>query len=110
MGLSSLIHALFELDTFAVARYVSKDGKKPTMQLLAPSIELDYECLLDIELPFAEDLRQYKFPPLDKVVTMSGKNLKEHRLLPSDQLTKAMDAFVDHMDLSTFSTNEEGQE
>ncbi|KAK3044976.1 ATP-dependent DNA helicase II subunit 2, partial [Coniosporium uncinatum] len=47
MGLSSLIHALFELDTFAVARYVSKDGKKPTMQLLAPSIEPDYECLLD---------------------------------------------------------------
>ena len=108
LGLSSLIHALFELETYAVGRLVPKDGKDPVLVLLAPSIEVDYECLLDVQLPFAEDLRSYKFPPLDKVVTVSGKILKEHRNLPGDVLTSAMSDYVDRMDLSTFGTDDEG--
>ena len=108
MGLSSLTHALFEVESFAVGRLVTKDGKEPVLVLLAPSIEVDYECLLDVQIPFAEDVRSYKFPPLDKVVTVSGKILKEHRYLPTDALTSAMSDYVDKMDLSTFGTDEEG--
>jgi len=108
MALSSLIHALYELDSYAVARFVEKDGKEPKMILLAPSIEADFECLVDIELPFAEDVRQYKFPPLDRVVTVSGKNLVQHRNLPNDELMQAMSDYVDSMDLSTFGKDEEG--
>lgn len=108
MALSSFIHSLYELDSYAVARLVAKDGKAPVVLLLAPSIEPDYECLLDVELPFAEDVRNYKFPPLDKVVTISGKVLTEHRNLPSKQLQKAISDYVDHMDLSTFGKDEEG--
>lgn len=99
MALSSLIHALFELESYAVARLVKKDGNDPMILLLAPSIEVDYECLLDIQLPFAEDVRPYKFPPLDRVVTVSGKAIKEHRNLPSEALQKAMSDYVDRMDL-----------
>ena len=108
MALSSLIHALFELESYAVARLVTKEDKEPLLILLAPSIEPDYECLLDIQLPFAEDIRPYKFPPLDRVVTVSGKIITEHRNIPNDALKSAMSEYVDRMDLSAFGKDEEG--
>lgn len=108
MALSSLIHALFELESYVVARLVPKADKNPLMVLLAPSIEADYECLLDVQLPFAEDLRSYRFPPLDRVITVSGKVIKEHRNLPTDALSSAMSDYVDRMDLSTLGVDDEG--
>jgi len=108
MALSSFIHALYELDSYAVARFVAKENSKPLIVLLAPSIESDYECLIDVELPFAEDVRSYRFPPLDKVVTVSGKTLYQHRNLPNTDLMQAMSDYVDHMDLSTLGTDDEG--
>lgn len=109
MALSSLINALYELESYAVARFVSKTNKQPVIILLAPSIEPDFECLYDVELPFAEDIRPYRFPPLDRVVTVSGKVLKLHRNLPSDELQGAMDDYVDQMDLSSFGKDDEGE-
>ncbi|KAL8959686.1 MAG: hypothetical protein Q9193_003490 [Seirophora villosa] len=108
MALSSVIHALFELESYAIARLVPKSDKSPLILLLAPLIEVDYECLLDVQIPFTEDVRSYKFPPLDRVVTISGKVIKEHRNLPSDSLTSAMSDYVDRMDLSTFGKDDEG--
>jgi ATP-dependent DNA helicase 2 subunit 2 len=99
LALSSFIHALFELDCYAVGRFVTKDNKNPLVVLLAPSIEPDFECLLEVQLPFFEDVRSYKFPPLDRVITISGKELKEHRNLPSNDLTNAMSKYVDSMEL-----------
>jgi ATP-dependent DNA helicase 2 subunit 2 len=109
MALSSLIWALSELDTYAIARYVPKDGynKGPVIVLLAPEITDDYECLIDVELPFAEDIRSYVFPHLDKVVTVGGKELVQHRNLPSDELMKTMGDYVDAMDISTFEDGSE---
>lgn len=49
---------------YAVARFVAKEHKSPNMLLLQPMIEAGFECLYDIELPFSEDIRSYKFPPL----------------------------------------------
>ncbi|KAJ5628877.1 hypothetical protein N7490_011105 [Penicillium lividum] len=99
LALSSLIHALWESDSYAVARLVTKETKPPLLVLLAPSIEADYECLLEVQLPFSEDVRSYRFPPLDKVVTVSGKIVTEHRNLPSTTLQEAMDEYVDSMEL-----------
>lgn len=109
MALSSLIHALYELDSYAIARFVAKENKEPRILLLTPNIEPDFECLYDVELPFAEDVRNYKFPPLDRVVTVSGRSLKVHRNLPSDELMDAMSEYVDKMDLSASATNEDGE-
>lgn len=109
MALSSLIHALYELESYAVARLVTKEKREPRIVLLAPNVEPDFECLYDIELPFAEDVRNYKFPPLDRIVTVSGKVLKLHRNLPSDDLQAAMSDYVDSMDLSDFGKDDEGQ-
>lgn len=108
MALSALIHALYELDSYAIARLVTKDMKEPRIVLLAPNVEPEFECLYDIELPFAEDVRSYKFPPLDRVVTVSGKTLTVHRNLPSNDLQDAMSAYVDSMDLSEFGKDDEG--
>ena len=108
MALSSLIHALFELESYAVARLVTKADKEPLITLLAPSIEVDYECLLDVQLPFAEDVRSYRFPLLDRVITVSGKEIREHRYLPNDALSSAMSDYVDRMDLSEFGKDDEG--
>ncbi|BCR85370.1 ATP-dependent DNA helicase 2 subunit KU80 [Aspergillus chevalieri] len=99
LGLSSFIHALFELECYAVARLVAKENKPPLMVLLCPSIEPDYECLLEVQLPFTEDVRTYRFPPLDKVITVSGKVVTEHRNLPNDDLLNAMSKYVDSMEL-----------
>ncbi|KAF7166801.1 hypothetical protein CNMCM6106_002499 [Aspergillus hiratsukae] len=106
LALSSFIHALFELECYAVARLVVKENKPPVMVLLAPSIEPDYECLLEVQLPFAEDVRSYRFPPLDKVITVSGKVVTEHRNLPNKDLLDAMSEYVDSMDLVV--TDEDG--
>lgn len=110
LAMSSLVWALMELESYAVARLVAKDAKDPVLVLLAPHIEPELECLYDIPLPFAEDLRTYQFPPLDKVVTVSGQTLVKHRLLPSDELNQAMSDYVDAMDLSNFGADEDGND
>lgn len=109
LALSALIRALYESETYAIARLVSKDNKDPVILLMRPSIDLDFECLYDAPLPFAEDVRSYRFPPLDKVVTITGKVLTEHpRLLPDDKLNQAMSDYVDAMDISEFGHDDEG--
>lgn len=108
MAFSSLVHALFELDSYAVARIVLKDDKDPKLVLLAPLIEPDLECLIDVPLPFAEDLRQYRFPPLNRVITVSGATITKHRNIPTDDLVDTMSAYVDSMDLSAAGKDEEG--
>ncbi|KGO71826.1 DNA helicase, ATP-dependent, Ku type [Penicillium italicum] len=107
LALSSLIHALYELESYAVARLVTKESKPPMLVLLAPSVEANYECLIEVQLPFAEDVRSYRFPPLDKIITVSGKVVTEHRNLPSAALKDAMSNYVDSMDFVT--TNDEGE-
>lgn len=99
VALSSFIHALYELECYAVARLIVKENKPPLMVLLAPSIEPDVECLHEVQIPFAEDVRTYRFPPLDKVMTVSGKTVTEHRNLPNEDLLNAMSKYVDSMEL-----------
>ncbi|KAF2744802.1 ATP-dependent DNA helicase-like protein II [Sporormia fimetaria CBS 119925] len=108
LALSSFIHALYEADCYAVARLVVKELKAPVIVLLVPRIELDFEALIDVELPFEEDMRRYKFPTLDKKLTVSGKVITQHRDLPNADLMEAMSSYVDSMDLSTFEVDEDG--
>jgi ATP-dependent DNA helicase 2 subunit 2 len=91
-----------------VARLVTKDEKDPIMVLLMPYLEPNYACLYDVPLPFAEDVRSYQFPPLDRVVTVSGQTITKHRLLPSDELSQTMSDYVDAMDISNYGIDQEG--
>ncbi|KAI1437697.1 Ku70/Ku80 N-terminal alpha/beta domain-containing protein [Xylaria sp. CBS 124048] len=109
LKLSSLIHSLHELESYAIARIIIKDGKEPVLVLLAPYIGADFECLYDVPLPFAEDVRDYAFPPLGKVMTIQGSVITEnHRNLPSRELQDAMDDYVDAMDISSWEKDDEG--
>lgn len=99
LALSSLTHALHTSSYYAIGRMVTKENRPPMVVLLAPLIEAEYECLIEIQLPFAEDVRPYQFPPLDKVITVSGKTVTEHRNLPNQDLQEAMDNYVDSMEL-----------
>lgn len=110
LALSSLVWALLEVESYAVARLVLKDGKDPLLVLLVPHVDPEAECLYDIPLPFAEDIRSYQFPPLDRVVTVSGQTLSKHRLLPSEELDEAMSDYVDGMDLSSYGIDDDGYE
>lgn len=110
LALSSFIHALYESECYAVARLVTKESKPPVMVLLVPRIEPDWEALVDAELPFEEDMRRYKFPPLDRKLTVSGKTITEHRDLPTQDLMSAMSDYVDTMDLSTLGRDDDGNE
>ena len=89
---------------------VTKELKPPILLLLVPRIELEWEALIDVELPFEEDMRRYKFPPLDKKLTVSGKTITEHKDLPTKELLDAMSDYVDALDLSTFGKDEDGNE
>ncbi|KAH7135668.1 ATP-dependent DNA helicase-like protein II [Dendryphion nanum] len=109
LALSSFIHALYEAGDYAIARLVTKQLKPPIIVLLAPHIKGDFEALIDVELPFEEDMRRYKFPPLDKKLTVSGKVITEHRDIPNDSLIQAMSDYVDSMDLSTYDRDEDGE-
>ncbi|TLD23261.1 hypothetical protein PspLS_07299 [Pyricularia sp. CBS 133598] len=111
LAFSALVNALYETESYGVARLVAKDGKEPQLLLLMPHIDTEVECLYDVPLPFAEDIRYYQFPPLDKVVTLGGQTLTKHRLLPSEDLEKAMSDYVDAMDISAAGgDDEEAQE
>ncbi|KIW67884.1 hypothetical protein PV04_07099 [Phialophora macrospora] len=107
MALSSLIHSLFELGSVAIGRLVKKDTAEPILTVLSPLVEGDFEALVENVLPFAEDIRSYRFPPLDKVFTVSGKALTEHRNLPSEKLLDGMSDFVDNMMLVDDDNGEE---
>lgn len=52
MALSSLIHALYELDNYILARLVTKKDKPPVMVVMAPLIEPDSETLIDVQVDY----------------------------------------------------------
>lgn len=108
LAFSALVHAMVDTGTCAVARFVPKDMKDPQMLLLLPTVTKTLVCLYDVPLPFAEDVRTYPFPPLDKVITATGAVLTKHRLLPGDDLNQAMSNYVDAMDISMFGTDDDG--
>lgn len=104
MALSSLIHALFLEKSAAIVRLVQKDGKDAQMCALTPVIEENLECLVLTHLPFAQDQRHYRFPPLGEVrvkdkETGGFKTVTEHPMIPTEEMQDAMDQLVDDMDL-----------
>ncbi|KAI5816728.1 putative Ku family DNA helicase [Pyronema omphalodes] len=105
VALSSLINALYELDMLAICRFVKRKSDPPFMTLLYPEITPEHECLLEILLPFSEDVRPFQFPPLGTVKTISGKQLTTHRNIPTKELEAAMSDWVDSMDLTKVDAN-----
>ncbi|XP_054827072.1 X-ray repair cross-complementing protein 5 [Eublepharis macularius] len=89
IALSSLIHALNELDMVAIVRYVYDRRSQPQVGAAFPLIKNEYECLLYMQLPYMEDLRQYMFSSL--------KNNK--KCTPTEDQLCAVDSLIDSMNL-----------
>ncbi|KAK7939534.1 hypothetical protein WMY93_002860 [Mugilogobius chulae] len=71
IALSALIRALDQLNMAAI---------------LFHALKKDYECLLYIQLPFTEDLRQFTFP-----------SLENKKFIPSEAQLSAVDSLIDSM-------------
>ncbi|XP_045152803.1 X-ray repair cross-complementing protein 5 [Echinops telfairi] len=97
VALSSLIHALDELDMVAIVRYAYDKRANPQVGVAFPLIKEAYECLVYVQLPFMEDLRQYMFPSL--------KNIK--KCTPTEAQLSAVDALIDSMSLVRKDEEEE---
>jgi ATP-dependent DNA helicase 2 subunit 2 len=50
-------------------------------------------------MPFADDVRKYTFASLDSIITKKGERLEKHPYIPTEEQLRAMDKFVDAMDI-----------
>lgn len=58
-------------------------------------------------MPFADDVRKYTFPSLDRLVNKKGEVVTEHPYLPTEEQLDAMDNFVDAMDVMAAGEKDE---
>ncbi|XP_047456822.1 X-ray repair cross-complementing protein 5 [Mugil cephalus] len=86
VALSALIRALDELKMVAIVRYAYDRRSNPQVGAAFPCIKRNYECLLYVQLPFMEDLRQFTFP-----------SLENKKFTPSDTQLSAVDSLIDSM-------------
>ena len=61
------------------------------------------------QMPFADDVRRYTFPSLDRLINKKGELVTSHPYIPTDEQMAAMEKFVDSMDLANAAeVNDEG--
>ncbi|XP_009994539.1 PREDICTED: X-ray repair cross-complementing protein 5 [Chaetura pelagica] len=89
VAFSALVHALDELNVVAVVRYAYDRRCNPQVGVAFPYIKDAYECLIYVQLPYMEDLRQYIFSSL--------KNNK--KCIPTVDQLSAVDSLIDSMNL-----------
>ncbi|NXY20643.1 XRCC5 protein, partial [Atrichornis clamosus] len=89
VAFSALVRALDELKVVAVVRYAYDRRSNPQIGVAFPYIKDAYECLIYVQLPYMEDLRQYVFSSL--------KNSK--KCLPTADQLSAVDSLIDSMNL-----------
>ncbi|GAA6052383.1 hypothetical protein JCM3770_000215 [Rhodotorula araucariae] len=106
---SALVNGMSERDTLAIVRFVKKGYTRngvarvpdPMLGVLFPHTTDDNkEFCYWVRIPFAEDIRSITFPSLTRLFNRKGLPLKEHKLLPTEEMDNAMGAFVDSMDLT----------
>ncbi|KAM9287264.1 X-ray repair cross-complementing protein 5 isoform 2-T2 [Morus bassanus] len=89
VAFSALVNALDELKLVAIVRYAYDRRCHPQIGVAFPYIKDAYECLIYVQLPYMEDLRQYIFSSL--------KNNK--KCIPTADQLSAVDSLIDSMNL-----------
>ncbi|NWV44801.1 XRCC5 protein, partial [Daphoenositta chrysoptera] len=89
VAFSALVRALDELKAVAIVRYAYDRRCNPQIGVAFPYIKDAYECLIYVQLPYMEDLRQYVFSSL--------KNSKKY--IPTADQLSAVDSLIDSMNL-----------
>ncbi|KAG7466932.1 hypothetical protein MATL_G00147540 [Megalops atlanticus] len=90
LALSALIRALDELKMVAIVRYAYDRRSNPQVGAAFPCIKEKYECLMYVQLPYMEDLRQFTFPSLEN----------NKKFAPSEEQLSAVDSLIDSMMLT----------
>ncbi|XP_071373503.1 X-ray repair cross-complementing protein 5 [Centroberyx affinis] len=98
VALSALIRALDELKMVAIVRYAYDRRSNPQVGAAFPCIKQKYECLMYVQLPFMEDLRQFTYPSLEN----------NKKFTPSETQLSAVDSLIDSMML--VEEDENGQQ
>ncbi|XP_022297407.2 X-ray repair cross-complementing protein 5-like [Crassostrea virginica] len=105
VALSALINALYETNMAIIVRKVYSAATAPKLGCLLPHIKSSYECLIYVELPFMEDIRQYTFGSLPvKEETQANKKYK-----PTDAQLDAINELINETDLSQAVEDEDGE-
>nr|XP_011424766.2 X-ray repair cross-complementing protein 5 [Crassostrea gigas] len=105
VALSALINALYETNMAVVVRKVYSAATAPKLGCLLPHIKSSYECLIYVELPFREDIRQYTFGSLPlKQDTEANKKYR-----PTDAQLDAINDLINETDLSQAVEDEDGE-
>ncbi|XP_053328065.1 X-ray repair cross-complementing protein 5 [Spea bombifrons] len=89
VALSALINALHEMEMVAIVRYAYDRRSNPQVGAAFPLIKEKYECLVYVQLPFMEDLRQFLFSSLEN----------NKKFTPTDAQLSAVDSLIDSMSL-----------
>ncbi|KAI0757611.1 SPOC like C-terminal domain-containing protein [Daedaleopsis nitida] len=106
-ALSSIVQAMYEKGVMAIARWVGRDEADPKMGVLQPSVFDEVDCFLWVQMPFADDVRNFPFASLETLINKKGEVVQEHPYLPTEEQMAAMEQFVDAMDLSEAGEKDE---
>ncbi|KAJ3055533.1 X-ray repair cross-complementing protein 5 [Rhizophlyctis rosea] len=131
---TSIMQTLEDRQAAAIVRYCRIADANPKLGVMAPSKK---GWAVFAQLPFAEDVRYYSFPPLEHLIAQTGtlsqsvlasmsqrdatlalqqsvssgkKNKLDTRTVPRDEAIERVDALIDSMDLMEYSVDEEGNQ
>ncbi|KAG8834379.1 ATP-dependent DNA helicase II subunit 2 [Serendipita sp. 399] len=105
---SSIVQAMEEEDLCVIIRMVTSTNYAPKLGAAIPRVLDKLDCLLWVQMPFAEDHRNYSFQSLDMLYNKRGVQLAKHPNIPTDEMVEAMDAYVDSMDLMEIEKDDDG--
>ena len=113
-ALSSLIEAMVREEMVAIVRRVYSKNSAPKLGALIPEDSIDTDGqetrrLVYIELPFAEDLRNYQFPPLWSCNADNKGDGESSKNNPSKVQLKAVDKLIDSMMLNNQEENDQDE-
>ncbi|KAK6902779.1 hypothetical protein I203_108038 [Kwoniella mangroviensis CBS 8507] len=112
---SALVEGMELRGMCAVVRWVLKDQAEPVIGICLPAMDFPGEgkrldFMYWVKLPFAEDEHNFWFPSLTTYKTATGKVVKEHPLLPTDEQCELMDDLVQSLDLDTYAKEQAKRE
>ncbi|XP_031438023.1 X-ray repair cross-complementing protein 5 isoform X2 [Clupea harengus] len=87
VALSALIRALDSTDMVAIVRYAYDRRSNPQVGAAFPCVKEKYECLIYVQLPYMEDLRQFAFASLEN----------NKKFSPTEDQLSAVDSLIDSM-------------
>lgn len=85
---SALVRAMLATDQIAIVRYVYRNGSDPVLAALRPHEKESYACFDFFEVPYADDIRVYRFRtfndvPVERAQIKAAENLIVALQLPN---------------------------